>query len=84
MFETSKQGSTVVVNQYRAQKLVQFAKLITIVLQLFQEFTHIVVAHTVTLLITVTSFTLTLNIKTTYKRLLHSKLRLHIVTMQES
>lgn len=84
MFETSKQGSTVVVNQYRAQKLVQFAKPITIVLQLFQEFTHIVVAHTVTLLITVTSFTLTLNIKTTYKRLLHSKLRLHIVTMQES
>ena len=84
MFETSKQGSTVVVNQYQAQKLVQFAKPITIVLQLFQEFTHIVVAHTVTLLITVTSFTLTLNIKTTYKRLLHSKLRLHIVTMQES
>ena len=84
MFETSKQGSTVVVNQYRAQKLVQFAKPITIVLQMFQEFTHIVVAHTVTLLITVTSFTLTLNIKTTYKRLLHSKLRLHIVTMQES
>ena len=84
MFETSKQGSTVVVNQYRAQKLVQFAKLITIVLQLFQEFTHIVVAHTVTLLITVTSFTLILNIKITYKRLLHSKLRQHIVTMQES
>lgn len=84
MFETSKQGSTVVVNQYRAQKLVQFAKPITIVLQLFQEFTHIVVAHTVTLLITVTSFTLTLNIKTTYNRLLHSKLRQHIVTMQES
>ena len=84
MFETSKQGSTVVVNQYRAQKLVQFAKPITIVLQLFQEFTHIVVAHTVTLLITVTSFNLTLNIKTMSKRLLHSKLRLHIVTMQES
>jgi len=84
MFETSKQGSTVVVNQYRAQKLVQFAKPITIVLQLFQEFTHIVVAHTVTLLITVTSFTLILNIKITYKRLLHSKLRQHIVTMQES